>query len=127
MYTADDIRDLVVRGVGVGTGVGVKENPERAARCEGKRVERVGPGAGGKKRKINVDDRPCFSVMSNTRCHQAHLLRDWHHLSFRRRVAAAASRARGANNNNLSAATGNNNGRPGNRYMGFIGFWPYAQ
>lgn len=25
--------------------------------------------------KKNVDDRPCFSVMSNTRCHQAHLLR----------------------------------------------------
>lgn len=32
-------------------------------------------GSRGRKRKKNVDDQPCFSVMSNTRCHQAHLLR----------------------------------------------------
>jgi len=82
-------------------------------------------------RKKNVDDQPCFSVMSNTRCHQAHLLQGCCHRRRRRSSSPFAATvrwcARGANNNNLSAATGNNNGRPGNRYMGFIGFWPYAQ
>lgn len=84
-----------------------------------KRVE-----SGTRRGKKNVDDQPCFSVMSNTRCHQAHLLRGRLFFAFRHRSLCVR---RGANNNNLSAATGNNNGRPGNRYMGFIGFWPYAQ
>jgi len=78
----------------------------------------------GGNRKKNVDDRPCFSVMSNTRCHRAHLLRSLPALILFSPPPSVVRIARCANNNNLSAATGNNNGRPGNRYVGFIGFWP---
>jgi hypothetical protein len=82
--------------------------------------------------KKNVDDRPCFSVMSNTRCHHAHLL--WARCRSYSSLVENAARV-GANNNNLSAATGNNNRRAGKSLYGFywisairpITHWDYQQ